>query len=278
MSVDDRSGVGIARELDAMITKKAEAPMLALVLFGILAGVYIGFGAVAATTVGAYEGLPTGLSKFLSGTVFCVGLVLVVIPGSELFTGNILMTAGLVGRKVPVAQVVRNWLAVYVSNFAGALLLALAVYGSGLMGTPQEPSPIGTAAAKIASLKTGLPFLQALLRGVLCNMLVCLAVIMAVASRTTFGKILSIYFPIMVFVLCGYEHSIANMYFLPAGLLAEGRLLSGFLSMFHNLVPVTIGNVIGGALVVILHPARARQLARALGVGARHGQRGAGGG
>jgi formate/nitrite transporter FocA (FNT family) len=127
--------------------------------------------------------------------------------------------------------------------------------------TVVRPS-VGAAAARIATAKIQLPFVQALLRGVLCNMLVCLAIIIAISSRTTFGKILGIYFPIMVFVLCGYEHSIANMYFLPAGLLAEGRLLGSFLSMFHNLIPVTIGNIIGGTLVILLHPARARQLAR----------------
>jgi len=156
--------------------------------------------------------------------VFCLGLILVVIPGSELFTGNILMTAGVVSKKVPLANVLWNWVIVYIGNFAGGMLLALAVFGSGLLGTPDKLSQVGEKAAQIATAKIGLPFLQALLRGVLCNMLVCLAVIMAIASRTTFGKILSIYFPIMGFVLSGYEHSIANMCFLPSGLLAQGRL------------------------------------------------------
>lgn len=269
MATDDRSGVEIARELDAIIDRKAQASASTLILFAVLAGVYIGFGAIAATTVGAFEGLPVGLSKFLSASVFCVGLVLVVIPGSELFTGNILMTARLMGGKVSAAKVLRNWIVVYFGNFLGAVLLALAMYGSGLLGAPGEPSAVGTAAAKIATTKIGLPFVQALLRGVLCNMLVCLAVIMAIASRTTFGKVLCIYFPIMTFVLCGFEHSIANMYFLPAGLLSEGKLVSEFGSVFHNLIPVTIGNVIGGTLVVILHPARMRQLARTLHVGTR---------
>lgn len=261
MGTDDLSGVEIARALDAIIEKKAHAPTGTLFLFGILAGVYIGFGAIAAITVTSYEGLPMGLSKFLAGTVFCLGLVLVVIPGSELFTGNILMTAGIVARKVPLVNVLWNWVVVYVGNFAGGMLLALALFGSGLLGVPDQPSPVGFTAAKIAATKIGLTFVQALLRGVLCNMLVCLAVIMAIASRTTFGKIISIYFPIMGFVLSGYEHSIANMCFLPAGLLAQGKLWTDFLTMFQNLVPVTIGNIIGGVLVVVLHPARARQLA-----------------
>ncbi|HUX03101.1 MAG: formate/nitrite transporter family protein [Phycisphaerae bacterium] len=262
MNSDDRAGLEIAKELDRIIAKKTGQSPVALVLFGILAGAYIGFGAVAATTVTAFDGLPIAVSKFLAGTVFCVGLVLVIIPGSELFTGNILLAAGIVDRKVGFIRVLRNWGFAYVGNFAGAVLLALLVYGSGLLGTPEHPTPVGAAAAKVADAKIALPFVQALLRGILCNILVCLAVIMAVSSRTMFGKILGIYFPIMVFVLSGYEHSIANMYFLPAGLLAEGRFLSGFGSMFTNLVPVTLGNIAGGLLVVVLHPARARRLAR----------------
>jgi formate/nitrite transporter len=265
MSQGDRSALETARELDSIVEKKAREPLAGIVLFGILAGIYIGFGAVAATTVSAFEGLPAGLSKFLAGSVFCVGLILVVIPGSELFTGNVLMVAGLVSRKVSLGQVLRNWLAAYFGNFLGAVLLALAVFGSGLLGTADAPSAVGTAAAKIAAAKIDLAFGPALLRGVLCNMLVCLAVILAIFSRTTVGKILGIYFPIMVFVLCGFEHSIANMYFLPAGLLAQGRFVGDFGTMFYNLIPVTLGNILGGTLVVMLHPARVRQLARALG-------------
>ncbi len=262
MNSDDRAGLEIAKELDRIIASKTGQSSLAIVLFGILAGVYIGFGAAAATTVTAFDGLPQGLSKFLAGTVFCVGLILVIIPGSELFTGNILLAAGIVDRKVGLVRVLRNWGFAYLGNFIGSVLLALTVYESGLLGSPEAPTAVGAAAVKIAGAKIALPFVQALLRGVLCNMLVCLAVILAMSSRTVFGKILGIYFPIMVFVLSGYEHSIANMYFLPTGLLAEGRFLGGFGSMFTNLVPVTLGNVAGGLLVVVLHPARARQLAR----------------
>jgi len=260
---DDRAAREIAQELNAIIEKKTGESLISILLFGVLAGAYIGFGAAAAATVMAYEGLPVALSKFLAGTVFCVGLILVIIPGSELFTGNILMTAGLIDRSVRPLRVLRNWICAYIGNFVGACLLAFAVFGSGLLGTVEEPSAVGVAAAKIASAKIALPFVQALLRGVLCNMLVCLAVILAIASRTTFGKILGIYFPIMVFVLSGYEHSIANMYFLPAGLLAGGTFWTGFGSMFSNLIPVTLGNIIGGTLVIVLHPARARRIVSA---------------
>jgi formate/nitrite transporter len=272
--IDDRSGLEVAQELDRIIGYKAQAPLHELILYGILAGLYIGFGAVAATTVGAYTGLPTGMAKFLSASVFCVGLILVVIPGSELFTGNILMTAGLVGGKVHALGVLRNWLVVYAANLVGSLMLALVVFGAGLMGTVAEPSPVGQNAAGLAATKIGLAFGPAFLRGVLCNMLVCLAVILALASRTTVGKILGIYFPIMTFVLCGFEHSVANMYFLPAGLLAKGRFVAEWPSMLRNLIPVTLGNVLGGMLVVVLHPARARRLARWVragrGAGLRH--------
>jgi formate/nitrite transporter len=264
MNSDNRLGLEIAKELDRIIAKKTGQSPVALVLFGILAGAYIGFGAAAATTVTAFEGLPVALSKFLAGTVFCVGLILVVIPGSELFTGNILLAAGIVDRKVGFGRVMTNWGLAYAGNFIGSVLLALLIFGSGLLGSPETPTAVGAAAVKIAGAKIALPFVQAFLRGILCNILVCLAVIMAVSSRTMFGKILGIYFPIMVFVLSGYEHSIANMYFLPAGLLAEGRFFAGFGSMFANLVPVTLGNIVGGLLVVVLHPARARRLARLL--------------
>ena len=258
--LDDRAGLEIARALDAIIEKKSRAPLLEMVLLGTLAGIYIGFGAMAATTVIGLGGLPPAATRFLAASVFCVGLVLVIIPGSELFTGNILMAAGLVGRKVPFVRVMRNWGVVYLGNFLGSVLLALAVYGSGLLGAGDRLTPVGQAAADIAAVKIGLGPLEGFLRGILCNMLVCLAVILAVASRSSVGKILGIYFPIMVFVLSGYEHSIANMYFLPAGLLAKGTFWTDFLRMFHNLIPVTAGNILGGLLVILLHPARIRRI------------------
>jgi formate/nitrite transporter len=260
VKVDDRSGLEVARMLDGLVKKKCRAPVTEMLLLGVLAGIYIGFGAMGATTVTGLGGLPPALSKFLAASVFCVGLILVIIPGSELFTGNILMVASLVNREVSATAILRNWSFVYVGNFLGSVLLALAIFGAGLLGTPEEPSAVGRAAAAIAEAKIDLGLFEAFLRGVLCNMLVCLAVILALASRTVAGKILGIYFPIMVFVLCGYEHSIANMYFLPAGLLAKGRFLADFWSMFHNLVPVTLGNILGGMLVVLLHPARAKRI------------------
>jgi formate/nitrite transporter len=259
MTVDDRSPREIARHLDSIIQRKSRASRSAQFFFGVLAGIYIGFGAVASTTVGAFAGLPPGLSKFLSASIFCVGLILVIIPGSELFTGNILMSAGLVTRAVSPRKVVRNWVFVYAGNFVGAALLALTVYGTGLMGSAAEPSPVGRAAANIADAKMSLPVVPATLRGVLCNMLLCLAVIMAVGSRTNFGKIMCIYFPITAFVLSGFEHSVANMYFLPAGLFAAGdfRMAAAPQCRLHSRSPAGVGGrEVPAGDVRVAHPRR----------------------
>ncbi len=259
-----RSGPETAKELAAIAEKKSQLSVPAMLLLGALAGIYIGFGGIAATTVLANaDGMSVAVAKWLAGSVFCLGLILVVIPGSELFTGNILMFAALPAKRVPMGKLLRNWAFVYVGNFAGAVLLALAMYYTGLMGTPEAQTPLGAKAAAIADTRIAFPFVDALVRGILCNILVCLAVILAVSARDVAGKILGIYFPIMVFVLAGFEHSIANMYFLSAGLMAKGTFFGpAFWSIFHNLIPVTIGNIIGGLLVVMLHPAQAKRFFR----------------
>lgn len=234
--------------------KKANETIFELFIFGVLAGIYIAFGAAVATAVLSGGTLDPGLAKFLSGSVFSVGLILVLILGSELFTGNILMTIGLIYQKYSFGRVLRNWLIVYFGNLLGSLMLAWLVFNSGLLVHLGSLTPIGTVAVKIVETKLQLSFSEALCRGILCNMLVCLAVILCIASKTLGGKILGIYFPIMTFVASGYEHSVANMYFLPAGLMAKGEFSSGFLTIFNNLIPVTIGNIIGGLLIVLLHP------------------------
>jgi len=206
--------------------------------------------------------LDAGLARFLAGSVFSVGIMLVLIPGSELFTGNILMTIGFIYRKYAFNKVLRNWLIVYFGNFLGALFIAWLVLNSGLLGHIGNLNAVGAVAVNITQAKLQLGFMEALCRGILCNMLVCLAVIMCIASRTVTGKIFGIYFPIMTFVACGYEHSVANMYFLPIGLMMEGKFLSHFFIMFRNLVPVTIGNIIGGLLIVLLHPKIEERIAR----------------
>ena len=151
---------------------------------------------------------------------------------------------------------------VYLGNLFGAILIGWFVFNSGLLGHIGDLNPAGITAVEIAGAKLQLTFSEALSRGILCNMLVCLAVIMCIASRTFTGKILGIYFPIMIFVASGYEHSVANMYFLPIGLMMEGRFASDFFIMFKNLIPVTIGNIIGGLLIVLLHPKVEERIAR----------------
>jgi len=254
----------MSRAISDIGEKKANETIFELFVFGILAGIYIAFGAAVATAVSSGGTLDAGLSRFLSGSVFSVGLILVLILGSELFTGNILMTIGLVYQKYSYVKVLRNWLIVYFGNFLGGIIIAWLVFNSGILARFGNLTPIGATALNLAKAKLELSFVEALCRGILCNMLVCLAVIMSIAAKTIMGKILGIYFPIMTFVASGYEHSVANMYFLPAGLMAEERFISAFFTMFNNLVPVTIGNIIGGLLIVLLHPKVEARIARIL--------------
>jgi len=250
----------VSKVLSSAGQKKAETSFYELFTSGILAGMYIAFGAMVATVILSGGTLDTGLARFLSGSVFSVGLMLVLIPGAELFTGNILMTVGLLDKRLSLIKMFRNWAIVYCANFTGAVFLAWLVYNSGLLGAVGALTPVGAVAVNITGAKLSLGFIPALFRGILCNMLVCLAVIMCITSRTIIGKIFGIYFPIMVFVASGYEHSIANMYFLPAGLFAGGEFIARFLLMFKNLIPVTIGNIIGGLIVVLFYPKSGKKL------------------
>lgn len=258
------SPLEISREISSIGEKKAKETIFELFIFGVLAGMYVAFGAAVATAVLSGQTLDAGLARFLAGSVFSVGLILVLILGSELFTGNILMTIGLIYQKYSFTKVLRNWFVVYFGNFLGSLIIAWLVFNSGLLTHLGSLTSTGDVAVRIAETKLGLSFTEALCRGILCNMLVCLAVIMCIASRTLAGKILGIYFPIMTFVASGYEHSVANMYFLPVGLMAKGEFSSGFLTIFNNLIPVTIGNIIGGLLIVLLHPKVEEKIARLL--------------
>lgn len=200
----------------------------------------------------------------LGGLVFCLGLILVVIGGAELFTGNNLIVMACADRKITIWQLLRNWSIVFCGNFAGALGVVLLIYLSGHWKT----DGLAVKAIMIANGKVNLPFSEALVRGILCNVLVCLAVWLCFAGRSVTDKILAILFPITAFVALGFEHSVANMYFIPAGLLladdphtitAASQLigqainldqltLKGFL--LNNLLPVTIGNMIGGGVFV----------------------------
>ena len=258
------SPLEISKAISNIGEKKAKATIFELFIFGVLAGIYIAFGANVAIAVLSGGTLDAGLAKFLAGSVFSVGLMLVLIPGSELFTGNILMTIGFIYRKYSFIKVLRNWLVVYCGNLLGAVIISWLVFKSGLLIHLGDLTSMGEVAVRVTEMKLSLSFSEALCRGILCNMLVCMAVIMAIASRSIVGKIFGIYFPIMAFVASGYEHSVANMYFLPAGLMAKGEFISEFFSMFNNLIPVTIGNIIGGLLIVLLHPKVEEKIARIL--------------
>lgn len=242
---------------------KASASGFNLMVLGILAGVYIGFGAALATLIAhdsaQYVGL--GLSKFFTGAVFSVGLMLVVIAGAELFTGNNLIMASVLGGHAKMSKLLRNWIIVYIANFLGSILLAGIMYGSGLWKTGSLA--IGIKAIGIANAKVNIPFFEALFRGIGCNWLVCLAVWMMLSAREVAGKIWAAFFPIMAFVALGYEHCVANMYFIPMGIFLKGTEAAtkagldlanltwgGFI--VRNLIPVTIGNIIGGSVFVAL--------------------------
>ena len=235
-------------------------PML---LLAILAGMYIAFGGVFAIVVatGASGVWPYGVVKTLQGLVFSVGLILVVVGGAELFTGNILMIIPLLQKKITLAGMLRNWLVVYAGNFIGSILIAFLI----LLGKTYHFSggEFGKTMLTIALNKSGFSFSQALSLGILCNILVCLAVWLAYTGQNTSDKILAIVFPITMFIAAGFEHSVANMYLVPAGLLLK-VFDPAFVSsldvplqnltwgnfLLNNLLPVTIGNMIGGGLFV----------------------------
>ena len=253
----------MARKAETIGVQKAESPTLTIFILSILAGAFIELGAMFATTVatGTSAEWPLGVAKLLTGFVFCLGLVLVVVGGAELFTGNNLIVMAWASRKVSTSQLLRNWLIVYVGNFVGALGTAGMVFF-----THQYSSvggAIGTTALSIATGKVGLDFLQAIALGVMANILVCLAVWLSFSARSSIDRIAAIIFPITAFVAAGFEHSIANIYFIPMGLMIKNFdpaftsttafSLSGLTwqtFLLNNLVPVTIGNIIGGSVFV----------------------------
>jgi formate/nitrite transporter len=236
---------------------KAERSAAKTLVSALMAGAYIAFAAYLATlslTGWSFNGTGFlyGPSKILFGAVFSVGLMLVVIAGADLFTGNILLTIPLVRGDISYKQTLRNWALVWIGNFAGSLFFAWLVTGPGnLLGGEVEET-----AVKIARAKADLPVAAMLVRSILANWIVCLAVVMAAASEKVSGKILAIFFPIMGFAAGGFEHSIANMYFIPAGILVElfkGGAGQGVISITGavvNIAVTTVGNIIGGALLV----------------------------
>lgn len=228
---------------------KAKLSIAQMIVLGIFAGVFIGFGAQGAITIGqSLTSIDVGLQKFVFAAAFPVGLMLVVICGAELFTGNNLMTLGCMNGRYKMTDVLRNWGVVYLSNFIGSVILALFVAKSGLLAAG---TPAADLAVSIATKKVAVSFGPAIIRGILCNIIVVLAVWMATGARDVAGKIFACWFPIMLFVLSGYEHSVANMYFIPLGMFLGAPVTWGQV-WINNLIPVTIGNLIGGALIVPL--------------------------
>ena len=223
-------------------------------VLSLLAGFYIAFGAQLAIVVtqDAAESLGTGVSRLLGGSVFSLGLMLVVICGAELFTGNILLVKAALQKQIPWWKIAENWLLVICGNFIGALFFAWLMIQTDLL----LPEKVATQVIGIAADKTALSFKVAFVRGILCNWLVCLAVFMAVAARDISGKILACYVPIMAFVASGFEHSVANMYFIPAGILLSAKQATCPAQLCWenffvvNLLPVTLGNIVGGMIFV----------------------------
>jgi formate/nitrite transporter len=256
----------IARKAEAIGAQKARMDFASLTVLGILAGAFIGLGAMFATTVlaGADGVLPFGLSRLIAGLVFCLGLILVVVGGAELFTGNTLMVMALAARKITLTEMLQAWAIVYVSNFVGAFGTAVLVLLSGqyLSGD----GSVASVALSLAAAKVALPFDRALFLGILCNVLVCLAVWLSIGARSTGDKVLAVLFPVSAFVAAGFEHSVANMYLIPLALLikawapaslwiqiaipSEGLAALTWSGLLWNLVPVTLGNLIGGGVLV----------------------------
>jgi len=235
--------------------KKSNTKPWQQILLGILAGLYIGFGGHLFLVA-----MATGLGKVAGGVLFSVGLILVVIAGAELFTGNITILVGVISAAIPKRKMLKNWTVVYIGNFIGSVVFAWLIYKSGLLGTAGSLNSLGVVAVNIAESKLSIPFMQAFIRGFFCNMLVILAIIMAIMSKDVISKIFCIIFPITCFVACGFEHCVANMYLIPVGLLAKGVPLYDTLGMFKNLIPVTLGNLAGGIFILLIHPNRIRQI------------------
>ena len=272
----------MASKAEDLGVRKAALPALNMFILAILAGAFIAMGAIFATTVSAGSiavvnpadsstayttGLPYGVTRLLMGLVFTLGLILVIVGGSELFTGNNLIVMAFASRRVSLGALMRNWIIVYLGNFVGSIATAYIMYLSKQYTFPGGKGAIGLNVLNIADTKCGLTFIQAIALGILCNALVCLAVWLCYSARTTTDKILAIIPPISAFVAAGFEHSIANMYFIPIGLFVKysgdtkffeaiGKTAEAFKNLtwsnffVKNLLPVTIGNIIGGAIMV----------------------------
>ncbi len=264
-SLDSLLPAEMAKKAEDVGVAKSRMGALKTLVLSVLAGAFISFGAIFATTVTAGSTMSYGITRFMGGFVFSLGLILVIVGGAELFTGNNLIVMAWASRRVKTTELLRNWFLVYVGNIFGAFSIAVLIFGSGQYSFGS--GTVGANVLAIAKTKCELGFLQAIILGILCNVLVCLAVWLCFSAQTVTGKILSIIFPISAFVAAGFEHSIANMYFIPIGLLVKNYAPASFWSLINsqpeafnsinwenflinNLLPVTIGNIIGGAVLV----------------------------
>jgi formate transporter len=268
----------MAARAESLGVRKAEMPFLTMFMLSVLAGAFISLGAIFSTTISAggmtataadgtvlfNASLPYGVTRLLMGLVFSLGLILVVVGGAELFTGNNLIVMAWASGKVTGPALIRNWVIVYLGNFVGSigtvvLMFLTKQYTFGA-------NAVGIAALKIGVAKVDLTFIQAIALGILCNGLVCLAVWLTYSARSTVDKIVAIIFPITAFVAAGFEHSVANMYFVPYALFIKDfdpsfiatvgdkvphlDVLTWPAFLARNLIPVTIGNIIGGSILV----------------------------
>jgi len=245
----------IAAKVETLGVGKARLPLGTMWMLAMLAGAFIGLGALYFTLVRSDPTLGFAVAQVLGGLVFSLGLLLVVVAGAELFTGNNLLAMAWAAGRISMREVLRNWSVVCAGNLVGAAGLALLVFLSG--HAQMNGGRIAETTMAIAVAKVELPFWSAFFRGVLCNVLVCMAVWMAIAGRSVVDKAVAIVFPVSAFVAAGFEHSIANMYFIPLGMLLQGAgvvdagwptlTLAGFAG---NLVPVILGNLVGGSVLV----------------------------
>lgn len=237
------------KNITAAAEKKASSPALRLLILGFFAGLLIALAALASTiaSMNLTKNPDTyGLGKLLQGFVFSGGLIMVILGGTELFTGNSLMLIGLLEKKITIKGLLKNWSLVLLGNLLGALFLATVCHFAGIYSAGS--GLLGTTLASISATKCSLSFLPALLLGLLCNFLVCLAVFFAFASTSTTGKFLACIVPVTFFVMCGFEHSVANFFYIPAGFFASSTV--DFAGFFSNILPVLLGNIIGGGLFV----------------------------
>lgn len=266
---DAFSPAQIAERVEALGVAKSRLPVVSLIMLGMLAGAFIALGSLYYVVVVSDPELGWAARRVLGGAAFSLGLLLVVVAGAELFTGNNLLAMAWADGKVSTAELLFNWFVVCTANFAGALSVASLVFLSGHLD--MNGGALGKTYLAIAAAKTSLPFWSAFFSGVLCNTLVCLAVWMTLAGRSVADKAVAIIFPISAFVAAGFEHSIANMYFIPVAMMLQagaGQPVE-IVALFRNLVPVIAGNLVGGSVLVALvyyviyrWPARAGRLPR----------------